>query len=41
MLEMKNFISKMGNVFMVSSVDWMQINKNQFAKIQVKKYKIK
>ena len=35
MLEMKNFISKMGNVFMVSSVDWTQMNKNQFVKIQV------
>lgn len=32
---MKNFISKMGNVFMVSSGDWTQMNKNQFAKIQV------
>ena len=32
---MKNFISKMGNVFMVSSVDWTQMNKNQFVKIQV------
>ena len=28
-------ISKMGNVFMVSSVDWTQMNKNQFVKIQV------
>ena len=32
---MKNFISKMGNVFMVSSVDWTQMNKKQFVKIQV------